>query len=121
MRGLSMIASWLMAPFTFATNKAKEVKRRLAFRLLRSRGLFFLILIPVTWEALSPALVSSWKVFHPPGDVRYWLVVALAIVQWLYFLTLLIVATPKYVWRPYQLWRERDRRKLERGEDKITR
>lgn len=102
------IVAWLLAPINSVKDSVQQRKRRLIFRLLRSRSFFYLVLLFVTSEALGPALGTSWKLFHPPVDVPYWLIVVLAVTQWLYFSMLLIVALPRYIGRLRNRWRRRE-------------
>lgn len=88
------IKAWWMTPVIAAT----DIKRRVIFRLLRSR-FFLLVAAATTIPALATAIGTSVKIKHPPPGGGLWLLWILATLQWVYYLILLLTAVSEYVAR----------------------
>ncbi|MCY1273485.1 hypothetical protein D9M68_101340 [compost metagenome] len=78
---LRAIHVWLAGPAL----KVKSTKRTVIRSLIRSR-LFFIVALLTALSELSSAAGALWKATHPKGDVQEWMLWALVVLSWLYFL-----------------------------------
>lgn len=83
---LRTLHGWMVKPMV----AANSVKRGLIFRVLRSR-LIWLVALLTAVPQLSAAIGYTWKATHPTEERTLWLLWALVVLGWIYFILVLFV------------------------------